>query len=292
MTLSKGLEKGLKRNEPLSRHTTFKVGGPADRYFEADSSDSLREILLFCREEDIEWTIIGGGSNLLAADEGYDGCVIKLAGDFREIKEIPQGLRAGAGVGLARLLKESSERGLSGLECLAGIPGTVGGALVVNAGGKYGSIGDCVGRAGCISAGGEELDFPKEQIRFGYRSSSLSDFIVAWAEFGLSRGDAGQIRRRAEEIVEDKARTQPLGEKSAGCIFKNPGIGPAGELIEKAALKGKRVGGAYVSRVHANYIINDGSATAADILALIDIMRSKVKEKFGVELELEIKVLK
>jgi len=290
-TLGKGFEKKLKTGEPLSRHTTFGVGGRADYFFEADSLDSLREILLFCKKKDIKWTLLGGGSNLLACDEGYAGCVIKLVGDFSEISRTPAGLRAGGGARLARLVKESCRQGLSGLECLAGIPGTVGGALVMNAGGRYGAIGDCICRAGCFSEEAEELDFPKKQIRFGYRSSNLSDFIITWAEFELKRGDAGEIKGRVGKIVEEKARTQPLGQKSAGCIFKNPGAGSAGELIERAHLKGRRAGGAYVSRVHANYIINDGSATAADIFALIDAIRSKVREKFGVELELEIKVI-
>jgi UDP-N-acetylmuramate dehydrogenase len=286
------VEKRIARDEPLKHHTSFKVGGPARYFFEADSVESLKEVVRYCHERAMPWTVIGGGTNLLVSDAGYDGCIIKLAGLLGAVTTRPGGLSAGAGASVAALVSTAAEEGLGGAECLVGIPGTVGGALAMNAGGAYGCIGDFVSSVHCMTASLEGMHFPREQIGFGYRSSSLGEHVILTADFALRKADAGQVREKMRAILKKRLATQPMGEPSAGCIFKNPPGDFAGRLIEEAGLKGAAVGAASVSEKHANYIINDGGATADDILALIHLIQEKVKDTFGVALELEIRILK
>lgn len=292
MSLWKSLEERIQRDEPLSKHTSFGVGGTARFFFLADSIDSLKSIRLYCEKERIKWTLIGAGTNLLVADEGYAGCVIKLGRHFDEIMPVASGFRAGAATKLAGLVNRSCEMGFEGLECLAGIPGSVGGAVRMNAGGKYGYIGDYVSEVHCLTSQGDEAYFSKKEIKFEYRSSNLDDYIILSADFALQKGNPEKIKSRMHEIIQQKLRTQPTGDMSAGCVFKNPPEKFAGELIEKAGLKGAKIGGAFVSPEHANYIINDGSARARDIFELIGHVQKKVKDAFGIELELEIKVIR
>jgi len=281
----------IKKNEPLSRHTSFGVGGPARYYIEADSIDSLKEIFSYCKDRKTEWMIIGAGTNILVSDAGYDGCIIRLTADFDAIRFEPDGPRAGAGAGLALLIATSAERGFAGLEGLAGIPGTVGGALAMNAGGKYGCIGDFVSSVCCLSEEKGAFRLSREQIQFGYRRSSLERHVVVSADFALKKDDPETIKEKMRRIILEKSQHQPLGQMSAGCIFKNPPGRRAGELIEEAGLKGARVGGAYVSQRHANFIINNGNASADDIFGLIHLIQEKVGARFGIDLELEVKVI-
>lgn len=235
--------------------------------------------------------VLGAGSNVLMGDKGFDGVVIKLAGDFSEYSFDGTKASAGAGARIPVLVNKCMENGLSGLEALAGIPGTVGGALVSNAGTKEGCIGDAVSSVEVMAANGNIETLKKKEIVFGYRSSSLDGKLILKAEFSLKKAQKNDILKNINELLLRRSAAQPLDAWSVGSIFKNPGGDSAGRLIEAAGLKGMQFGGAKVSEKHANFLVNAGGATAADMRNLIAAVRNKVRESSGVELELEIKII-
>jgi len=280
-------------DEPLSRHTTFRIGGPADAYVVADSLSALRSLLRFARRERVPVFLLGLGSKLLVMDGGVRGVVVRLGGEFCRL-DFGRGasVRAGAGAPLARLLGECAGRGLSGAEPLAGIPGSVGGALVMNAGTSEGDIGGLVRSVKVLEARTlRARALPASRLRFGYRSSGLRGRIVLGATLGLRRGSKVDIIERVKKLQEKRRRTQPVRSFTVGSIFKNPPGQSAAKLIQDAGLKGTARGGARISRLHANFIENFKRARASDVLRLAETARREVRRRTGIELELEMRVV-
>jgi UDP-N-acetylmuramate dehydrogenase len=289
----------VRRDVPLAPLTTFKVGGPAEFLIDVQSEDELAAIVAAARECDVPVTLLGGGSNVLVADRGVRGAVLRLAMTGLS-QPAPGRLRAEAGVTINGLVRWAIGRGLANLEAWAGTPGTVGGAIYGNA--HYGgrNIGDLVTEVRLIDAAGRIATVPRDRMGFAYDASRLQSTreVVVWAEFGVKAGAPEALRAVARASLAHRKRTQPLASHSAGCIFQNPdpahdavptGIpASAGALVDRAGLKGHRLGGARISPLHANFFVNDGGATAADIRALIDLARTSVRDQFGVELRAEI----
>ncbi len=277
--------------EPLAGHTSLGLGGPADIYAECNSFPELKAVLAQCRKDKFTFFIIGGGTNLLVKDGGYRGACIKLAGDFTGIELSGGLLSCGAGALLSKALSFAAEAGLSGLEKLAGIPGTVGGAVCGNAGTRQGEIKDAVASVSVIDGDFAEKMVPVSSVKFGYRSSDIpgKGLIITGVKFKLVPGKPEEIKAISAAIIAERNKTQPKG-KSAGSVFKNPEGKAAGKLIDECGLKGLKVGGAEVSRLHANYIINSGTA-ASDVLDLIKTIKRVVQEKTGIALQEEIKIV-
>ncbi|HNX81651.1 MAG TPA: UDP-N-acetylmuramate dehydrogenase [Candidatus Omnitrophota bacterium] len=277
--------------EPLSRLTSFKIGGKAQYLAHPGDVDELRHILLAARRKKIRIHVLGAGSNLLIPDRGVKGVVICLdAAAFKKISFKGARVEAGAGAGLAGLVRLAGTHSLSGFECLAGIPGTVGGSLVMNAGSWGGTIADRVDTVTVMSFNGCVKTISKDSARFGYRSSSLSRYIVLGASFKLARGNAGTIGAAIRKNLALKKEQQDFSHPSAGCIFKNPPHASAGKLIDQCGLKGVRVGGAVVSSKHANFILNESNASAADVKLLMRLVKGTVRKRFGVILKPEVKI--
>ncbi|HSG72124.1 MAG TPA: UDP-N-acetylmuramate dehydrogenase [Planctomycetaceae bacterium] len=281
----------LKADEPLAKYTWMKVGGPAQFLAEPRSTEELQALVTRCHEQQIPMHLLGGGSNLLVRDDGVSGVVLKLdATCFAEVAVEGTLVRAGGGALLSKLVSESVRHSLEGLEVLAGIPGTVGGALHGNAGGRGGDIGQFVKSATVLTAKGEIFVRKEDELSFAYRKSSIDELVILEAEFQLREGDEADITQRMRKLWIMKRSTQPLSFQSAGCIFKNPRGLSAGALIEQSGMKGTRVGGAEISDRHANFIVTDEKATAHDVLRLIDLIKARVADQFGVDLELEINI--
>jgi UDP-N-acetylmuramate dehydrogenase len=289
----------VREREALAPYTTFGVGGPAEFLVDVRSEASLGAALDAARLADAPVTVLGGGSNVVVADAGISGLVLRVS--MVEIAQPTPGVvRAGAGATVNGLVRWSVGRGLAGLEAWAGTPGTVGGAVYGNA--HYGgrNIGDLVVRARLMSLGGIATDATREAMAFAYDTSRLQRTreILVWAEFGVASGQPAALRAVARAALAHRKRTQPLALPSAGCLFQNPdplrdrlpeGLpASAGALIDRAGLKGLRVGGATVSDVHGNFVVTDGSATATDILELARRVRETVRDRFGVELRYEV----
>ncbi len=282
----------VRRDEPLSRHTTYRIGGPAAVFAICESLSDLSHALDILAEEGVRWTVLGKGSNVLAADEGYDGAVLVLGKDFKRHRADGDRLQAGAGVILAAIVQDAYSRGLSGLEFAVGVPGTVGGALAMNAGSAEEWIGSVVESVTLYTPGSGLRVLRGTEIAWGYRESGLPGLgVIVECTLRLSPGEQDRIRRVMDQRFHWRKSAQPLGVPNAGSVFINPPGASAGRLIEAAGLKGARVGGAVVSDVHANFIVNTGGATAADVLALIDEVRGVVKQTHGVELKTEVRVL-
>lgn len=276
---------------PLAPFTWLKIGGPAQMLIEPRSVDELQAVVRCCYENDVPVRVLGGGSNLLIPDAGVAGAVIRIAGaPFDRVTVEGSLVRAGGGALLSHVISESVAAGLAGLETLVGIPGTVGGALHGNAGTRHGDTGQFLSAVTVITAKGEKFVRAEDELTFAYRQSSINELAIVEAEFQLTAEDPDEIAHRLRKLWIMKKATQPLSFQSAGCIFKNPRGLSAGALIEQAGLKGTRVGQCEVSDRHANFIVTHESATAADVHKLIDLIRSKVVETHGVELELEIQV--
>jgi len=295
-TLKERLEQQIKGRivygEPLDKYTSFGIGGPADVMVFPEGAADVRAALRLCREERVPYLVLGGGSNLLVRDGGFRGVVLHLEGVFTQLNVEGKRVWAGAGVRLSRLVAFCSKLALSGVECLAGVPGTVGGAVRGNAGAFGGSIADHLVAVRLLTSEGDEHVFSRDRMEFSYRRSSLPEgCVILEAAFDLEQGDTGEIRRRISANLVQRNRGQPVEWRSAGSVFKNPPGEYAGRLVEKAGLKGVRVGGACISPKHGNFIINLGGATATDVLALIDLMQRQVREKMQVELELEVRVV-
>jgi len=280
----------LKKNVPLASHTTFGIGGPAQLFYKAKTSEELIKVIKAARELKIPYFILAGGSNILVANQGFTGLVIKV--ESQKIKIKGYKIIAEAGTLLAKVVKAAQEHSLSGLECCIGIPGTVGGAVAGNAGAKNQWISQCIKSVTILDKSGKIINLKKDNCQFCYRTSCFKDNpskIILEAIFELKRENLKIIKEKTKQFL--KARGNQPKEKSAGSIFKNPANDSAGRLIDAADLKGKRVEEAQISLQHANFIINLGKAKAKDVLALIKLVQNKVKEKFGVKLELEIKLI-
>ncbi len=275
-------------DRPLAPATTFRIGGPARWLVRPSDAAGLSGALAAARECDVPVKILGGGSNLLVGDAGVDGAVFRLA-DLRRVSIRPSGeVEVEGGVNLPGLVRATVDAGLAGLEGLAGIPGSVAGALVMNAGGKHSEICSAVRWVDVLEPDGSPRRLSREEAGFRYRGSELRGRIVVGAGLRLEPGDRAALRARHDSILADKRASQPMGRPNAGCIFKNPPGERAGRLIDGCGLKGAREGGASVSTLHANFILNEGRALAADVLRLVDRIRDAVRSRAGLELELEI----
>ncbi len=291
-SLFSGFEAIVREAEPLAPHTWFHLGGPAEFFAEPNSVDELRAIVRRCHETGVAVRVLGGGSNLLVRDDGVSGLVLRLAAaSFNEIAMLGSGVvSAGGGAKFGHLISTVVAGGLAGLETLVGIPGTVGGALHGNAGSRGGDIGQWACGATVMTRTGEIVDRQREDLVFSYRDSSLDELVILNGQFQLDEDDPQELTKRMQKQWIVKRAAQPLGAQSAGCIFKNPRGISAGMLIEQAGLKGTRIGGVEVSDRHANFMIADADATSADVLRLMELVRSRVAERMGVELETEIEI--
>jgi len=313
--LEEALGRQVVRGEPMSRHTTCRIGGPADLFIEATSAESLKDIVLLARQHRVPYLVVGGGSNILVSDKGIRGLVIsnkarrisfqipsikyQMANGERQTSNVKSPrVEAESGVILPTLARECIERGLAGLEWAIGVPGTVGGAVIGNAGAHGGDVAQNLISATILDSDGNVRDWSNPELQFGYRRSILkypipnTQFqrpIVLAATFELKPSTREELETRAAELIEKRKRTQPPGA-SMGSMFKNPPGDYAGRLIEAAGLKGTRVGNTEISRLHANFFVNTGGASAQEVYALIGLARDEVKARFGVELELEIEL--
>lgn len=287
---SRSLQKYVMRDEPMSRHTTFRVGGTADFFIEIGSPKELLDVVNYLTETDWDYFILGNGSNLLVGDKGYDGVILHLGERFNRITVKKNTITAEAGAMLSAVAKTAAKNGLSGMEFAAGIPGTIGGAVVMNAGAYEGEMKQIITKVTVMTKEGEILDLDNETMEFGYRTSIIKNrpFVVLSAEISLKRGDIASIQSQMDEFNKRRRSKQPLEYPSAGSTFKRPEGYYAGKLIMDAGLRGYRIGGAQVSEKHCGFIINIGNATAADISELMDEVAEKVEEQFSVRLEPEI----
>ena len=291
MGLLTGFEKIVRQAEPLAMHTWFQLGGPAEYFAEPQNTDELVALIQRCNQEEVPIRVLGRGSNLLVRDEGVPGMVIALVSpDFRRIEHEGQTITAGAGARLGRVVTTAVHAGLAGLEVLVAIPGTLGGALHGNAGTHGGDIGQWTSQATVVTQTGEVFQRQREDLVFGYRRSSLDELVILSAKLQLEEDDPRELARRLQKQWIVRKANQPMGHQCAGCVFKNPRGMAAGELIEGAGLKGTRIGGAVVNDRHANYIIAEPECTSNDVLRVIDLVRSQVHERLGVELELELEI--
>lgn len=281
------------QQEPMKNHTTFKVGGPARYFVRPADRRELAAVISLCRRADREWFILGNGSNLLVCDKGIDRVVIAMEEGFGDVRFEGTLAIAGAGILLSRLARTAWDSGLTGLEFAAGIPGTLGGAVVMNAGAYGGEIKDVLEWVRVLNAEGKEEVLPASALGLAYRSSILqgNGMIVLEAGLRLLQGDKEESKKRMEELAAARREKQPLEYPSAGSTFKRPEGYFAGKLIQDAGLRGKQIGGAQVSEKHCGFIINRENASAEDILNLCAFVAGEVKKQFGVKLELEVKVL-
>jgi UDP-N-acetylmuramate dehydrogenase len=282
----------VRASPALAPHTWFRLGGPAEYLARPQSLDEIVALYQRARDHDLPVAILGGGSNILVRDEGVAGLVIHLESPaFSDVSVSGNRISAGAAVPLTALISHSARAGLAGLEVLTGIPGTVGGALRGNSGSRQGSIGQFTQRVTVLEASGEVAVREPEDLDFGYRSSNLDEPVILSAEFELEPEEPEAVVRRMRRLWIIKKEHQPYGHQSSGLIFKNPSPDLAAEtLIEQAGLQGVKIGGAEVSERHANYIIAQPGATAAEVLRLIDHVRQRVWQHFGFDLELLIQV--
>ena len=285
----------IRTNEPMARHTSFRVGGPADRFMIPESEDELREAVLDCKKSGKSWYMIGNGSNLLVGDKGFRGTIIsteRLA--ELEVQKNENIIIAGAGVMLSKLANTAAREKLTGMEFAAGIPGTVGGAVMMNAGAYGSEMKNVLLWADVMDQSGNVKRLKNGELELGYRTSCLErlGLFAVRAAFGLTQGDPETIRVQMEELAKKRKEKQPLEYPSAGSTFKRPEGHFAGKLIEDAGLKGASVGAAQVSEKHAGFLINRGGATCDDMLRLIELVQERVREQFGVELECEVRIVR
>jgi len=295
---------GIQFDCSMAQYTTFHVGGPAASLYEAKDVDDLRRVVVFLNKEEIPYLVVGGGSNLLVKDEGIEGVVILLRGPLADMAqektdlsvsnsgEYNRTIRAGAGLPIADLLVHCRDSGYGGLEFLAGIPGTVGGAVAMNAGAFGKEISDRVKEISIITAGGQIVARSRSQLKFSYRALHIEKkSVIIGACLKVDPEDANTVSKKISGYLKRRKENQPIGYPSAGSVFKNPPNDYAGRIIEHVGLKGKKIGGAMISEKHANYIVNTGDATAKDILELLSLTQETVKKENGIKLEPEIKIV-
>lgn len=294
LLIDKAFDGEVDFDEPMARHTTYRIGGPARYFARVDSLGALSKLVSACIETDIPWMVVGRGSNLLVADEGFPGVIIQLGRDFRTslFDQESNRFTVGGGVLLSNVVQDAFHRSLAGMEFAVGTPGTIGGALRMNAGSRDAWLGDRVVSvtAFSIAEGLHRID--GSQVQWGYRSTSFApDEILLECELAVEPADPFYIRGKMEAALTRRRKTQPLRDASCGSVFRNPEGGSAGQLIESAGCKGLVLGGAQVSDLHANFIINAHDASAQDVRALIQLVQEKVREAHGVELTTEVKFL-
>lgn len=279
--------------EPMKKHTTFRIGGPADYFVTPHSKEEMKELLILCRKEQTPFYIMGNGSNLLVGDKGYRGVVIQLFKNLSNITVEHGRIHAEAGALLSRISKKAADAGLTGMEFASGIPGTLGGALTMNAGAYGGEMKDILLEAEVLTAEGELQRIPVDEMDMGYRTSAVTEkhWLVLGAALRLQAGDPRDIHETMEELKEKRVSKQPLEFPSAGSTFKRPEGYFAAKLIMDSGLRGFSVGDAQVSEKHCGFVINRGQATARDVRTLMDEVQKRVEEKFGVCLEPEVKML-
>jgi UDP-N-acetylmuramate dehydrogenase len=281
----------IRTNEPLAERTWFKLGGPAQFFAEPASIDELQSVVARCRDDGMQTRLLGGGSKVLVRDEGVTGMVISLANPaFTKIKIDGRRATVGGGANLANAITVTVGAGLAGLEPLVGIPGTLGGALHGNSGSHGGDIGQWACRATVMTRGGEVIQRDRGDLVFAYRQSSLDELVILEAQFELEEEDPVEVTKRMQKAWIVKKANLPMAHENTGCIFKNPRGMSAGMLIDQCGLKGEHVGGVEVSQRHANFFVAKPGATAKDVLQLIDVIRNRVAERMGVELETEIEI--
>ena len=276
--------------EPMKAHTTFKIGGAADVLVTVRSAEELRAVIAACRETVTPWMILGKGSNLLVSDDGIEGAVIALDGVFKDVTVDGETITAGAGVSLSKVCTVAAEHSLAGLEFAYGIPGSVGGAVYMNAGAYGGEMKDVVAEVTYLTPDGAVGTLAGDQLAFGYRTSAFkhNHYIILSTKYTLTHGDREAIQTRMDDVMNRRRTKQPLEYPSAGSVFKRPVGAFAGTLIEQCGLKGASVGGAQVSEKHAGFIINAGGATCADVQALVRQVQDTVLRETGYALECEI----
>lgn len=278
-------------DEMMNKHTTFKIGGPADYFIEVDSVELLRDAIELCKKENVSYTVIGNGSNLLVGDLGYRGVIIQVAKGFSFVEVNGQEMRVGAGTMLAKAAKEALVQSFAGFEFAAGIPGTVGGAVVMNAGAYGGEMKDVLKTATVLTKDGQVKVLQADELDLGYRTSAIipNEYIVLEVVMEFKEGDAESIKATMDEYKEARVTKQPLQYPSAGSAFKRPTGYFAGKLVDDAGMRGYQVGGAQISEKHCGFAINAGGATAKDVRDLLKQVSDKVWDLFEVRLETEIK---
>lgn len=283
----------VKLQEPMSKHTTFRIGGPADFYLCPHSTKEVQQTVQICKEENLPYFILGNGSNLLVSDKGYRGVIIQLWKNFSDISVKDCCITAKAGALLSKVAAEALEEGLTGMEFASGIPGTIGGAVFMNAGAYGGEMKDIIKEVKVLDDQGEIRVLSNEEMKLGYRTSIVKEkgYTVLSAVLQLKKGDVSVIRETMEDLKNRRTSKQPLDMPSAGSTFKRPEGYFAGKLIMDAGLRGYQTGGAQVSEKHCGFVINKDNATAADVCRLLRDVQDKVKEQFGVTLEPEVKFL-
>ena len=286
-------EQGVKRDEPMKKHTTFRIGGPADIFITPEDESQFLAAVRLCRQEGMPYYILGNGSNLLVSDNGYRGAVIETEKALSRLEADGETLKAGAGILLSALAKEALRLSLTGLESASGIPGTLGGGVVMNAGAYGFELKDVLESVRLLDREGNVRTVPAGELKLGYRYSTIPETgsIVLEAALRLKKGDPEAIRARMEELAAQRKSKQPLEYPSAGSTFKRPEGYFAGKLIDDAGLRGFQVGGAQVSEKHCGFVINRGDATAEDVMELCRQVQEKVFQKFGVRVDMEIRKL-
>ncbi|MHC4087390.1 MAG: UDP-N-acetylmuramate dehydrogenase [Planctomycetota bacterium] len=291
MNIFSDLDKIVETDYPLANHTWYGLGGPADYFIKPQSIEQLKEVVRRCNENNIRIYVIGFGSNLLIGDDGLRAAVITLEADkFKQTQIEGELVTAWAGADLSKLVLSCVQKGLSGIEALTGIPGSIGGAVKMNAGGNFGDIGAAVETVTLMDNQGNVFEKSKPELMFDYRGTNITAKFILSAQIKLVPGDPEQIMRTVKEMWIYKKNSQPLNTKNSGCIFKNPRGVSAGALIDRAGLKGLQIGGAAVSEKHANFIIAEKGCKSRDVMRLIDAIKERVKEQFDTELELEIEI--
>ena len=291
-TLSTMTKGSFLKDEAMAKHTSYGIGGPAKAYITPRDKDDLSQILQFANQHNIATYFVGSGSNLLVADEGIDGLVITLGKSLKRLEITGTTVFAESGVMLGKMVKECISRNLSGVESMIGVPGTLGGALVMNAGAFGGEISNYLKHVTVMKMNGQEKQYQPGDISFSYRHSTFpDDEIVISAEFEFIQSDKKTVQEKRSVASGGRKATQPLKFRSAGSIFKNPEEGAAGYYIDQVGLKGTKVGDAEISPIHANFFVNHGGAKASDVVTLIRLARKMVQEKFGIMLDLEVKPL-
>ena len=279
--------------EPMGKHTTFRIGGPADLFVAPENTDEIKKLIAICKEEEVPYFILGNGSNLLVSDKGYRGVIIQLYRSFGQITLKENEIHAQAGALLSGIAAMAREASLTGFEFAGGIPGTLGGAVVMNAGAYGGEMKDVLKEVTVLTPEGEVITLQARELQMGYRTSIIkeSGYIVLEAVISLKKGDQDEIKSRMQELAGMRSSKQPLSYPSAGSTFKRPEGYFAGKLIMDSGLQGYQVGGAQVSEKHCGFVINTGNATAKDVTTLMADVQRIVMEKFGVKLEPEVKFL-
>lgn len=286
-------EQNVLQNEPMKRHTTFRIGGPCDIFIKPGSIEEIRQIIEVVKENKVPYYVVGNGSNLLVSDDGYRGVIINLFNNFSDITVEGNTITASAGALLGKIGYTALKNSLTGFEFATGIPGTLGGAVVMNAGAYGGEMKDVLSEVTVLTKEGELLTLKADELELGYRTSIIAkkDYIVLEGKIQLKPGEPDKIKAVIDDLAFRRRDKQPLEYPSAGSTFKRPKDNFAGKLIMDAGLRGYTLGGAMVSDKHCGFVINKGDATCEDVIKLTDHVKEEVKNQFGIELELEVKKL-